>query len=76
MKKQRKLKDKIFTKYYNLVQNLQKSLTAELYCNIILSCLFKNTARQVNSKVILTIFYYINALSFKKFHTEAVKGEI
>jgi len=36
----------------------------------------KNTARQINSKVALTIFYYINTPSFKKFHTKAVKGKV
>jgi len=41
-----------------------------------LSCLFTNTTRQVNSEAIQTIFNYIDAPSFKKFHTETVKGEV
>jgi len=37
---------------------------------------FQITARQVNSKVALTISYNINTPSFKKFHPKAVKGEV
>jgi len=37
---------------------------------------FTNTARQVYSKATETIFNYIDAPSFKKFHTETVKGEV
>jgi len=48
-----------------------------MYRNINLSCrLFKITAPQVNSKVALTIFYYINTPGFKKFHTKAVEGKV
>ena len=39
-----------------------------------LSCLFTNTTRQVYSKATETV--YIDAPSFKKFHTETVKGEV
>ena len=34
-------------------------IAIEIQCNI-------HTTRQVNSKVILTIFYYVKASSFKK----------
>jgi len=65
------------TKYCKLIQNLQKLFTVDLYRNINLSSLFLTHRQlQVNSKVILAIFYYINASSFKKFYTEAVKGEV
>ena len=47
-----------------------------MYHNINLSGLFKNTAQQVYSKAIQTIFNYVDAPIFKKFHTETVKGEI
>jgi len=36
---------------------------------------FQIIARQVNSKVALTISYNFNAPSFKKFHTKAVEGK-
>jgi len=39
-------------------------------------CLFKNAARQVYSKSIQTILNYIDTPSFKKFHTDTVKGEV
>jgi len=58
------------------MQDLQKLFTVKLYRNINLSCLFKNTSWQVNGKVILTIFYSINAPIFKKFHTKEVNGEV
>ena len=37
---------------------------------------YKKTARQINSKATLTIFYYVSTPSFKRFHTKAVKGAI
>ena len=58
------------------MHNLQKPFAVELYRNMNLSCLFKNTARQVYSKALQTIFNYIDAPSFKKFHTETVKGKV
>jgi len=41
-----------------------------------LSYLFTNTIRQVYSKSTETILNYVDAPSFKKFHTETVKGEV
>jgi len=74
VKKQRKLNYEILTT--RLLQNLQKPFTVELCRNMNLSCFFTNTARQVYSKVTQTIFNYIDAPSFKKFHTETVKGAV
>jgi len=37
---------------------------------------FTNTTRQVYSKATETILNYVDAPSFKKFHTETVKGEV
>jgi len=70
-KKQRKLNYKNLTKYYRLLQHLQKPLTLELYRNMNLSNL-KNTAWQVYSKAIQKIFNHVDAPSFKKFHTETL----
>jgi len=62
-----KLNYKHSIKYYRLLQNWQKPFNVEIYRNINLSCLLLRThARQINSKVTLTIFYYINTPSFKK----------
>jgi len=59
--KEQKLNYKTLTKYYKLIQNLPKLFTVDLYRDINLSCLFKNTTRQVNSKVIPTVFYNSNS---------------
>ena len=61
--------------YYNLLQNWQKPFTVEVYRNINLSCLFKITARQVNSKVALTIFYYINRPPYLIFDRKVTKNK-
>ena len=53
-----------------------KHFTGESERNKNSSCLFTNTARQVDSKATETIFNYIDTPSFKKFHTETVKGEV
>jgi len=59
------------------MQNLQKQFTVELY-NVIWTypAFFTNTTRQVYSKATETILNYVDAPSFKKFHTETVKGEV
>jgi len=70
----RKLNYKHFIKYYELLQKLAKTI----YCRniswykLILPSL-KNTARQINSKAALAIFYYINSV-LKRF--KASKGEV
>ena len=65
----RKLNYKHLMKHYNLLQNWQKPFTVEVYRDINLCCLFKITARQINNKAALTIFYYINYVEepFRRF---------
>jgi len=60
------------TKYYRLLQNLQKQFTVELQRNMNLSCLFTNTTRQVYSKATETILNYIDVPSFKKFQHKII----
>jgi len=55
---------------------LAKTIHCKNYRNKLILPSFKNIARQINRKAVPTIFYYVNTRSLKKFHTEAVKGEV
>jgi len=61
----------------HLITKLAKAIHCGnvLYYKLILP-LFELTAWQVSSEVALTVFYYVNTPTFKKFHTKAVKGKV